>query len=103
MVLSREDLLSRISERIGDDNSDEAISLIEDFSDTFDDLESKTNSDDEWKQKYEELDNEWRNKYKERFFKTETTPDKVKEDQKEDVIDDGKEVTFDDLFEEREG
>lgn len=103
MVLSREDLLSRISERIGDDNSDEAISLIEDFSDTFDDLESKTNSDGEWKQKYEKLDNEWRNKYKERFFKTETTPDKVKEEQKDDVIDDGKEVTFDDLFEEREG
>ena len=33
-VLSKEDFLSRINERIGEDNSDEAIEFMEDMSDT---------------------------------------------------------------------
>lgn len=45
---------------------------------------------------YEEL----RKKYIERFF---TSPDKAKRMQKENVMDDGKKRSFEELFKEREG
>ena len=64
-VISKEDLLRRISERIGDDNSDEALSLLEDVSDTIKDFEERVSED--WKTKYEENDAKWRKKYRERF------------------------------------
>ena len=64
-VISKEDLLKRISERIGDDNSDEALSLLEDVSDTITDFEKRDSED--WKAKYEENDEKWRKKYRERF------------------------------------
>ena len=64
-VISKEDLLKRISECIGDDNSDEALSLLEDVSDTITDFEERDSED--WKAKYEENDAKWRKKYRERF------------------------------------
>lgn len=106
-ILNKEEFMKRLKERIGEDNSDEALSFIEDMEDTFNDLETKSsgNNDEEWKKKYDELDNSWREKYKARFFNSETTPDDVKNEQKKDVQEDGEtgDVSFDDLFEEREG
>ena len=64
-VISGEDLLKRISERIGDDNSDEALSLLEDVSDTIKDFEERDSED--WKTKYEENDEKWRKKDRDRF------------------------------------
>lgn len=104
-VLSKEEFMNRLQERIGEDTSDEAMAFIEDMTDTFNDMESRSsgNNDSEWKQKYDELDKSWRKKYKDRFFNSETTPADVKEEQEEDVIDDTEEKTYADLFEEREG
>lgn len=104
-VLSKEEFMSRLQERIGEDTSDEAVAFIEDMTDTFNDMETRSsgNNDSEWKQKYEDLDKSWRKKYKDRFFNSETTPADVKEEQEEDVIDDAEEKTYADLFEEREG
>ena len=104
-VLNKEEFLSRLQERIGEDTSDEAMAFIEDMTDTFNDMETRSNgkSDEEWKTKYEELDKSWREKYKARFFNSETTPADVKEEQEDDVKDDAKEKTYADLFEEREG
>lgn len=106
-ILNREEFMARLKERIGEDNSDEALSFIEDMEDTYNDLETKSsgNNDEEWQKKYDELDNSWREKYKARFFNSETTPDDVKKEQKKDVQEDGEsgDVSFDDLFEEREG
>ena len=104
-VLNKEEFLSRLQERIGEDTSDEAMTFIEDMTDTFNDMEtrSKGQSDEEWKTKYEELDKSWREKYKARFFNSETTPADVKDEQEDDVKDDAKEKTYADLFEEREG
>lgn len=95
MVRSKEELLSLLKDRIGDDTSDEAITIIEDFSDTLNSYDSEN-----WKQKYEDNDKMWREKYKERFF--EATKD-VKDDQKEDIKDDSEKKTFEELFEERKG
>lgn len=103
-VLSKEEFMNRLKERIGEDTSDEAVSFIEDMTDTFNDMETRSsgNSEEQWKQKYDELDKSWRKKYKDRFFNPETTPEQTK-DEPEDVKDDGEEKTFADLFEEREG
>ena len=68
-VRTREEILNSVRNRIGDDNSDDALSLIEDLTDTMSDLENKANNDGQnWKQKYEENDATWRKKYRDRFF-----------------------------------
>lgn len=110
-VLNKDDFMSRIKAKVGDDTSDEAMSFIEDMSDTFNDLESRTvDNSGEWEEKYntlvqekDNLDKEWREKYKARFFDGIESGKEAIADQTEDVKDDGEEVTFDDLFEEREG
>lgn len=103
-VLSREDFLSSIKGRVGEDTSDEAMKFIEDMTDTFDDYANRVVDKEDWKTKYEENDKAWREKYKSRFFSSDsTTPSDVKDEQEEDVVDDGEETTFEDLFEEREG
>lgn len=106
MILSKDDFISRISERLGEDNSDETLTFIEDVTDTLNDYEERLSSTDneDWKSKYDELDASWRKRYRERFFKPETTPEEVKDEQEKDVKEDPNEdVTFDELFEEREG
>lgn len=103
MVLSKEDLLAKINERIGEDASDEALSLIEDVTDTLSDFESRvgTNTEDEWKKKYDELDATWRKKYKDRFFKTDEYENDEK-DEKDEKEEQTENVTIDDLFTESE-
>ena len=101
-VLSRDDFMARINERVGDDNSDDALSFIEDMTDTFDNL-SSNNNEDEWEKKYNELDTKWREKYKARFMSPGTDSQRVIDEQEEDIKGDGTETTFDDLFKEREG
>lgn len=75
-IKSKEEILEQINARIGEDNSDEAIAIIEDITDTLNDFETRANGDGvDWKTKYEENDKEWRNKYKERFFNAEPNED----------------------------
>ena len=66
-VVSKEDLLNRITAFIGEDKNDEMITLVEDVTDTFDDFDNKTKDATNWKQKYEENDKNWREKYINRF------------------------------------
>lgn len=104
-VLGKDEFMTRLQERIGEDTSDDALKFIEDATDTFNDLETRStgNNDEQWEQKYKDLDESWRKRYKERFFSTETTPNDVVAEQKDDVKEDGEKITFDDLFKEREG
>lgn len=103
-VLNKEDYMARLKERIGEDTSDEAMTFLEDMTDTFNDMETRSNgkSEEQWKEEIKNLDDEWRKKYKERFF-SETTPNDVKKEQEEDIKDDSSDVDFDDLFNEKEG
>ena len=103
MVLGKDEFMKRLQERIGEDTSDEAMTFIEDMTDTYNDFESRTGDTEDWKTKYDELDKSWREKYKARFFEGRTTPEDVKEGQTDNVQGDGEEKTFEDLFEEREG
>lgn len=99
-VLERNTMMNRLKELFGDNESDEAISFIEDVSDTFDSLSNASGDSEEWKTKYEENDAAWRKKYRDRFF---GTCEEAKEEQEEDVKDDSEVKTFDELFKEREG
>ena len=90
-VKTVDEIMAKVRERIGEDDSDEAIEFIEDISDT---LESFSNAED-WKTKYEENDKKWREKYRDRFFTS-------KEEVEEDIIEEPEEKEkkkFEDLFE----
>lgn len=96
-VKTKNELMDAIKARIGEDNSDEAISLVEDISDTFDDIQSKVTSDGtDWKAKYEENDATWRQKYRDRFFNNPETKDDEPEDDGGEI----KTLTYDELFKE---
>ena len=70
-VKSKDDLLNSIRAKLGDDTSDDTLSLLEDVTDTFNSLTANPDGED-WKKKYEENDKQWREKYRDRFFNTET-------------------------------
>lgn len=96
-VVSKESLLEKIRDMIGTENaeSDDTISLLEDLSDTFDDLSSQVSQAGDYKKKYEENDAEWRKRYRDRFFSS------AEEDDTEDHNDDEVEKkTFESLFKE---
>lgn len=83
-IRTQEELLTNIRGLLADDTSDESLSLLEDVSDTFNNL-SSNNDNEDWKKRYEENDKEWRKKYRDRFFNTgsEYSDDKGKSDDKE--------------------
>lgn len=99
MVKTKEEILKSLKERIGEDNSDEALQFIEDVTDTLDELTKEPDGED-WKKKYEENDAEWRKRYKERFFSGEMTPPVKLDTDGQDEED--KPLTYDSLFETKE-
>ena len=76
--------------------SDESISLLEDLSDTIEDLFSQVLQAGDYKKKYEENDAEWRKRYHDRFFSVveETTSNG---DDKDDEVE---KKTYESLFKE---
>lgn len=100
-VKTRDEIMEAIRKRIGEDTSDEAISLLEDVTDTLTDYETKVADKTDWKTKYDEMDASWRKKYMDRF--SGKTGEEVKEEQEEQIKDDSEPRTFDELFTEREG
>ena len=69
--LSKTDFLDKLKSFLGDDTSDEALTLYEDASDSFEEGDKE-----DWKQKYEDNDKEWRQRYRDRFFnKSSDDPD----------------------------
>lgn len=102
-VRTRDEILAAIRSRLGDDTSDDALTIIEDIDDTFKDYETRTGED--WKSKYEELDAQWRKRYRDRFFQKadngETTPEDVKDDNEEDLKEESEVKDFDELFTEK--
>ncbi|MBO7692318.1 MAG: hypothetical protein J6T10_06750 [Methanobrevibacter sp.] len=72
--LTKEELIAKINEKLGD-NSEVAIELMEDVTDS---LDSDISELEEMKKKYDEL----LQRYKDRFM----NPEEVKEEVKEEVI-----------------
>lgn len=98
-IVNKDDLIRRLAERFSDDDSDEVIQLTEDLSDTLNNYDSRLNSTEDWETKFKENDEMWRKKYKERFLET-AEPNGVLDNP--ESKDDDYNVTFDDLFKERE-
>lgn len=94
-VLSKDELIEKVRQYVGDRTDDGSIEILEDISDSIQSYDA-----DEWKQKYEENDKMWRDRYISRFVeKKEDDPDTPAEHEEEE-----KEYSsFEDLFEEEEG
>lgn len=95
-VKTKEEILELVKTRIGDDSSEEALSFIEDITDTLTDREKQISESGEWKNKYDDLSK----KYKERFFEGDKTPPSNQDD---DDDEGQKKITrFEDLFTTKE-
>ena len=100
---SKNELIDSFSAIIGENNSDEAISFLEDLSDSFDD-ELQANYD-KLKADYDALDASWRDRYIKRFKNIDEDPDisdvieTVQPDNVTDVDDaaEGTAVSIDDI------
>lgn len=95
-IKSKTEILASIKERFGEDTSDSTLAFLEDVSDTFDDLETKSSGQDDWKAKYEENDKAWRQKYHDRFFSNEPVENTKQETKSEENVP----MTYNDLFKE---
>ncbi len=87
-------MISAANEIIGENNSDEAISFLEDLTDT---ISARQPDVAYWKEKYEQNDAEWRKRYRERFSGKQETIETVPKVEIEE-----KEITIDDLFKDKE-
>lgn len=98
-VLNRDEYLNRIRTRLGEELTDEDISLMEDMTDTFDYFNTKLNDSTDWESKYEENDKAWRQKYIDRFtgVDSDENPSGGKTDEKEEEEYLGM-LSYDDLF-----
>ena len=100
-VRTREELISLVNDIVGENADDKVISLLEDITDTYNDFDTRTNSNDteDWKQKYEDNDKQWREKYKARFLSNDTEQN-VPHSTGADTDDEADEAptTFEELF-----
>lgn len=96
-IRTKEEILESIKAKLGDDNSDETLSIIEDISDTMDDYDAKVKDSTDWKAKAEQIDAEWREKYKERFFSGSADDKSIVEPEEEVEV---TEYRYENLFKE---
>ena len=105
MILTREELMSRLKDRFGEETDEESLGFIEDIADTYDDLQTKadTSKDAEALEEMTNKYNDLQRKYRERFFSPEMPVEKgddttIIEDDEEVVV--TEKLHFEDLFEE---
>lgn len=95
MIKTREEILNQIRDMIGDSTDDNALSILENVTDTITDLETRAADQTDWKAKYEQLDQDWRQRYRDRFTSgSDDTPPDPDPEQRETIM------TFDELFKE---
>lgn len=97
--LDKEAFFNRIDAFIGDRSDDDAISFIEDMTDTYTELEKRQSESEDWKKKYSDLDDKWKKRYRKRFFSGTIISDPEVDFDEEKKPED---ITIDDLFEEVE-
>lgn len=95
-VRTRDELISLVRDRMGDDHSDDALSFVEDIVDTVTEMDKNANAENNWKKKYEDNDKAWRQRYRDRFFNGTHVPEEVEEPD----VEKPKKLTFENLFKE---
>lgn len=95
MILTKDDLIESVRTRLGEDTSDEAISFLENVTDTINDYEDKAKGDGkDWKAEAERIDKEWREKYISRF----NAPVDDKDEIEHKDVEEKKIKSYEDLF-----
>lgn len=99
-VLSRDELLEKIRTLLGERTDDEAITIIEDVTDTYDSISGAKSgyTEEEVTAKVNAVEEKWRKKYRDRFFGTNDDDD----DEPDGGNTNTEEVTIDDLFDKKE-
>ena len=96
MIRTKDEIIESIQLKFAGDNSDEAIALLEDVSDTIDDLAAKAAGDGkDWEAEAKRIDAEWRERYKARFM----TGKPVEEEEIDEDTDEEKTYRYEELFE----
>ena len=99
MKRTKDEILASIRAKIGDSTEDDDLKLLEDISDTFDDLSQQVANAGDWKTKYEENDKAWKQKYRDRFFNKEADEEIERHNEEQEHDDEPpKKLTFDALF-----
>lgn len=98
-IKSKDEILASLKEILKEDTSDEAIAIIEDVTDTFDDFSTRQSDNTDWKQKYEDNDKEWRQKYRDRFFNHSNNPEEKEDVFPEEIIEE--KTKFEELFDQK--
>ena len=101
-VLSRDELLEKTRTLLGERTDDEAITFIEDVTDTYDSISGAKSgyTEEEVTAKVNEVEEKWRKKYRDRFFGNGGDGDD--DDEPDGGATNTEEVTIDDLFEKKE-
>ena len=95
-ILTKEQLMESIKNRVGEDTSDEALAFIENVNDTIENMSSDKNTD--WQAKYEENDKQWRERYVARFNGSD---EDYNEDKRQHLTEaENKNFKYEDLFKE---
>ena len=101
-VRTMDEILESVNEILGDNTDDNALTFLEDLTDTITDLEDRANGEangdgTDWESMYRENDAAWRKKYKERFYSNEPEP-KEPEPKQEPEPEPEPPKKFEDLF-----
>lgn len=94
--LSKEDLLKKVNAFIGEEATDEGLSLLEDIADTIEELSDISEKDkriQELEDRVKTIDSEWREKYRARFM--DFTPSTDPEGKESEVDNGANEDTID--------
>lgn len=112
MKLNREEFMNAISTIVGERTDDEALSFVENMTDTYDafgdtyDAFGDTEKDKtiaELQKSIEETERSWRKKYRDRFYggtDEEENPSNQPNEEDKDKMIEAEEITIDDLFDE---
>ena len=95
MIRSADELIADVTTFIGEVPTDEAITLLENVTDT-------VNSYRDLQERFDSLDATWRKRYTDRFMGKTEGKDEIEEIEETEEKDKGEDITIDDLFEERE-
>lgn len=99
-VLNRDEYFESLKTIFDGKNDSDSITLMENLTDTYEDLNNRASGDGvDWKKKYEENDEMWKDRYKNRFFSGNGGNPNYHYPNEPDEPEDKKPVTYDDLFE----
>lgn len=97
MIIDRDKYMTHLKNLVGERDDEETLGIIADMTDTYNDLETRSQGSRDWEEKYNNL----RKEYKDRFFSD--TPSNFEESEIiEDDTEEEEKKTFESLFKEGE-